>query len=309
MAKVPLVMRIVSESVAIANYAGKIIQDIANRGNLGIVEKAVNDFQTEADRASQRYIIESLSSKFNSVAIIGEETLDQREKHPKVSLECTFSKDVLSKTCPESLVNTKEADTVIWVDPLDGTAEFTHGLLDHVTVLIGVAVHGKAVAGVIHQPYYNYKKLDAPLGRTLWGIVGLGAYGIAKGIPPVDKRIVTTTRLRQSKSIAEAVEAMSPDEVIYAGGCGYKTMLVIEGAAHAFVFGGAGSSKWDTCAPEAIIHAVGGRLTNLYGNEFRYHTDVQKENTGGLLATMTDHDWYVSRVPTSVKDELLPNGD
>ena len=29
--------------------------------------------------------------------------------------------------------------------------------MDHVTVLIGIAVGSKAVAGVIHQPYWNYK--------------------------------------------------------------------------------------------------------------------------------------------------------
>ena len=49
------------------------------------------------------------------------------------------------------------------------------GFVEHVTVLIGVAVGGKAVAGVMHQPYYkNDAHPDAPLGRTMWAIVGLG---------------------------------------------------------------------------------------------------------------------------------------
>lgn len=49
------------------------------------------------------------------------------------------------------------------------------GLLDHVTVLIGIAVNGRAVAGVIHQPYYNYQAgPSAVLGRTIWAVVGLG---------------------------------------------------------------------------------------------------------------------------------------
>ncbi len=40
------------------------------------------------------------------------------------------------------------------------------GFLDHVTVLIGIAVSGTAVAGVIHQPYYNYQAgPDAKLGK------------------------------------------------------------------------------------------------------------------------------------------------
>ena len=39
------------------------------------------------------------------------------------------------------------------------------------TVLIGIAVGSKAVAGVIHQPYYNYKTEGATLGRTFYGLV------------------------------------------------------------------------------------------------------------------------------------------
>ena len=53
---------------------------------------------------------------------------------------------------------------------------FCVGLLDHVTVLIGIAINGEAVAGVIHQPYFNYESTEPEieLGRTIWGIVGLG---------------------------------------------------------------------------------------------------------------------------------------
>lgn len=36
---------------------------------------------------------------------------------------------------------------------------FFIGLLDNVTVLIGIAYEGKAIAGVINQPYYNYQVL------------------------------------------------------------------------------------------------------------------------------------------------------
>lgn len=39
---------------------------------------------------------------------------------------------------PEELQNVTADDVTVWVDPLDGTAEYTQGLLDHVTVLIGI---------------------------------------------------------------------------------------------------------------------------------------------------------------------------
>ena len=48
-----------------------------------------------------------------------------------------------------------ESDVTVWVDPLDGTREFVEGpeFWHGVTVLIGIAVRGVPVAGVIHQPF------------------------------------------------------------------------------------------------------------------------------------------------------------
>lgn len=68
-----------------------------------------------------------------------------------------LDQSILASECPAEFSTTPAEDIVVWVDPLDGTSEYTQGLLDHVTVLIGLAVNGKAVGGVIHQPYYNYK--------------------------------------------------------------------------------------------------------------------------------------------------------
>lgn len=45
------------------------------------------------------------------------------------------------------------------------------------------------------------------------------------------------------------------------GGAGNKVLRVIEGDAHAYVFASPGTKKWDTCAPEAVLVAMGGALT------------------------------------------------
>lgn len=37
-------------------------------------------------------------------------------------------KEVLSLECPQSLRGVKPEDIVVWVDPLDGTSEYTQGL-------------------------------------------------------------------------------------------------------------------------------------------------------------------------------------
>lgn len=67
-----------------------------------------------------------------------------------------YDESVLGQKCPNEFQDIKDEDVIVWVDPLDGTSEFTQGLLDHVTILIGLSVKGKAIGGVIHQPFFNY---------------------------------------------------------------------------------------------------------------------------------------------------------
>ncbi|XP_016394910.1 3'(2'),5'-bisphosphate nucleotidase 1-like isoform X4 [Sinocyclocheilus rhinocerous] len=214
---------------------------------------------------------------------------------------------------------------VVWVDPLDGTKEYTEAarvlyspvyiqkaeqpyinrLLDHVTVLIGIAYGGTAIAGVINQPFYNYQMgAGASLGRTLWGVLGLGAFGFQLQEVPDGKRIVTTTRSHSNKLVIDAVQAMEPHDVIRVGGAGNKIIQLVEGKASAYVFASPGCKKWDTCAPEAILHAVGGKLTDMHGNAYRYDANVKHMNSAGVLATLRNHEYYLSRVPQVVLQAL-----
>lgn len=82
---------------------------------------------------------------------------------------------------------------VLRVINISGTSEYTQGFVEHVTVLVGVAIGKRAVGGVIHQPYYKNSENDV-LGRTLWGINGVGFGGFTPIVAPAGKRIVTTTR-------------------------------------------------------------------------------------------------------------------
>lgn len=300
-AVVPLLTRVVAASVSIVRRAEDIVRSILKTGDLKIVHKGLNDLQTEADRSAQRCIIASLLKQFPQVSVFGEEDLSPLDVVDNSFIVTETDADVLEKasTLPEELRSVRLEDICIWVDPLDGTAEFTEGLLDHVTVLVGIAVKGKAVAGIISQPYYNYEAgPDVPLGRIIWGIVGLGAFGLARQRPPEDKRIITTTRSHMTSSVTEAINACQPTEVLQVGGAGHKVLLLIEGRAHAYLFASPGCKKWDTCAPEAILHAVGGKLTDVNGRMYEYHSGVDKRNQHGTLATALteEHDWYLKRM-------------
>lgn len=62
----------------------------------------------------------------------------------------------------------------------------------------------------------------ATLGRTLWGVLGLGAFGFQLQEVPDGKRIITTTRSHSNKLVIDTVQAMEPHDVIRVGGAGNK---------------------------------------------------------------------------------------
>lgn len=232
-----VVMRLLANSAKIAEHAGIIIRNVMEKGELGIVDKGIDDPQTEADRSSQRLILASITNMFPKVQIIGEEGTSDLNV-PKEWIITDMDENLLKQECPQQYRSVKEEEVVIWVDPLDGTSEYTHGFLEHVTVLIGFAVNASAIGGIIHQPYFKQK--DDTLGRTIWGLKGLGIGGIELEKVESGKLIVTTTRSHSNEIVEAALKSVNADEIIKVGGAGYKVLQLLEGKANAYVFASAG---------------------------------------------------------------------
>jgi hypothetical protein len=72
------------------------------------------------------------------------------------------------------------------------------------------------------------------------------------------------------------------------------------------LFASPGCKKWDTCAPEAVLHAIGGRLTDVHGNFYTYAPDVKHVNSGGTLATALadEHAWYLGKMADDIRKSL-----
>jgi len=299
---------ILGTSIKAANHAGKMVRDIMKGGDLSIVEKTgANDLQTAADRAANDIILGSLMRAIPDLVVIGEEGIASANIDPTWLVEKS-DEHGLQESLPESLLTANLSDFTVWVDPLDATKEYTEGFLDHVTVLIGIALGKKAVAGVIHQPFYGFEneKDFNKLGRTFYGVIGAGTVGIEKTPPPSEGIICTTTRSHSNKLVNAALEAVKPTEVLKVGGSGHKVLLLIEGKAHAYVFPSPGCKKWDTCAPEAILHALGGKLTDFRGEPYPYDKDATWPDEHGVLATAieSDHAKYLKVFPEDIKGQI-----
>ena len=80
----------------------------------------------------------------------------------------------------------------------------------------------------------------------------------------------------------------------------------MEGKAHAYIFPSPGCKRWDTCAPEAVLHAAGGWLTDVNGESYPYNKETDVENTGGVFATARkeDHSKFITLLPQNVIKKL-----
>lgn len=93
------------------------------------------------------------------------------------------------------------------------------------TVLIGISVNEKPVAGIIHQPYYKTMVGDEKkLGRTIWGLkeAGVGGFTLA---PPPESLIITTTRTHSNPVVEKALQVMNAAQILRVGGAGYKVFI------------------------------------------------------------------------------------
>ena len=112
-------------SAEIAREAGALLATYFER-RIGFELKGEFDLVTEADRASERLVIERLRSHFPTHSIVAEEG----GGHTGSSEYCWY------------------------VDPLDGTTNFAHGFpIFNVTLALEQA--GELIAGVIFDPTRN----------------------------------------------------------------------------------------------------------------------------------------------------------
>lgn len=95
--------------------------------------------------------------------------------------------------------------------------------------LVGIAIKGRATAGVMYQPFYNGGSNSKP-GRMIYGMKGLGAFGYTLNQKiQSDGMIITTSRVHYDEVTKRSIDILSPSKVLQAGGAGYKCLQVLEG--------------------------------------------------------------------------------
>jgi 3'(2'), 5'-bisphosphate nucleotidase len=225
--------------------------------------KGPGDPVTLADRRANDLICAALAQSFPGDAVIAEESV------------------------PESAAEVARLvahERVFFVDPLDGTREFADRNGEF-AVMIGLAVRGRAEAGVLVLPEGGL----ALVGRVSGSAFAEEATGARRPLAVSAVRDPREARLLVSRShrpaiVAPLSEGLGITRVVPCGSVGVKISRIVTGGGDLYVHGGAGCKRWDSCAPEAVLVAAGGRVSDLAGAPLAY-ASPELALGGGLVAS------------------------
>lgn len=256
--------------VRIARAAAERVMEVRRGGDLGLEDKAPGDPVTRADKLGNALIVGELARLFPSHGIVAEESAPTSGELGAVVAH----------------------ERVFFVDPVDGTREFSEGLSEF-AVMIGLAIAGEAAAGVLVVPAEGFlvagrvgggafvERDGAPGVRTrLDGSTGVGPTATSD---PAAARIVVS-RSHPAPELAPILERLGEPAQIRCGSVGVKIARVAMGEADLYVHPGRGAKLWDACGPEAVIRAAGGTFTDVLGNAIDYRAS-ELALTRGMCAT------------------------
>jgi 3'(2'), 5'-bisphosphate nucleotidase len=261
-----------------ARAAGKLVLEHLARG-ITVDRKAGDEPVTEADRAASALILRELTAAFPDDVLVSEEAAPPAER--------------------------LERPRVWYIDPIDGTRDFIAGRPGF-AVMIGLVESGVPTVGVVFQPIGSRLFRAAP-GRPCELV---DEAGVARTLTtsatadPAALRLVAS-RSHRTPVIDQVKNVLGIEDEMNIGSVGLKLGLIAAGDRDLYVNPGSHCKAWDTAAPEALLLAAGGRLTDIHGRKLRYDQERMAHGNGLLATNGAAHDAVLAKlaplfpVPTS----------
>ena len=195
------------------------------------------------------------------------------------------------------------------VDPIDGTRDFIAGDTGF-AVMIGLCLDGRPRLGVLALP---------ATGELYGAVVGVrdtrgfredrdgtrGPLGTSSLAAPPGIRLVAS-KSHRTRDVDTFRQALGITDELNVGSIGVKVAMVADARRDLYVYPGSRTKIWDTCAPEAVLLAAGGRITDVHGQPLRY-TDPDLTNRRGIVASNGPlHDRVLETLSALVGGRKLP---
>jgi 3'(2'), 5'-bisphosphate nucleotidase len=224
-----------------------------------VIPDAPSDISTDADRASQEIILQTIRQSFPNDALCAEEST-------------------------ATLAGPATGDRLWIVDPIDGTRGFARKNGEF-SVMIGYVEKGVIAVGVVAQP---------AAGRLTYAVRGQGCWRMdgdeaaqrctVTSVADLSQCTLTQSHSRDPKRRSPLVEKIGPEKVVESYSAGIKLALVARGDADLYLNTYEAFQDWDICAGHILVTEAGGKVTGTHGEILEYGLPGAWQKAG-LLAT------------------------
>ncbi len=227
----------------IALEAGKIVKE-GYSSHKEVSHKGVVDLVTEFDIKTEAFIINQLKKAFPDYTLVGEES-HQGSYH---------------------------YDKAIYIDPIDGTTNFVHGI-PHLAISLGVWEQGKPTLAVVFNPI---------LEELFWAVQGEGAFcnGQRLEVSPQNKlqNALIATGFPYAKVnagieyhwVINCMTNLLPhiQDIRRLGAASIDLCYLAQGKVEAFYE--IDLKPWDVAAGILIVQEAGGHISNVNNQPFDF---------------------------------------
>ncbi|XP_018018322.1 Golgi-resident adenosine 3',5'-bisphosphate 3'-phosphatase-like isoform X2 [Hyalella azteca] len=274
--KVVSLKELLSAAIDAAVRGGNEVRQVRDAASLhelskGETKEGANDPVTDGDYKSHIVMYYSLKKSFPSIKIVSEE---HDSKIDPATIEPAERKlrEIDDNISSDEIVYSK--DITVWIDPLDATQEYTEDLRQYVTTMVGVAVKGVPVLGVVHSPF---------IPITYWGWVG---HGLSANLKTIKKG-----------SAAELVPSSSPRIIVSRSHKGTVAEVALQAFGDKTIQNTGGDSGQSGCVcahdgHQEVGSVRGPRHPQCHGRHTHHPQPRQQHNLVRRQHSIPQQQWF-----------------
>ena len=274
------------EAADILLYYSKLLEDSEGKTNI-LKNNNENDPVTLADLKVNALIIKRINEKYKNINwdILSEENV-------KISSKIFDSK----------------ADWIWVLDPLDGTKDFIQGTGNY-AMHLALNFKRKPYLGFVLIP--NKNQLWIADGKKTWCEKRDGSKyePILLKNRNLHEMTLVTSKNHGNEILKNLIQEINFCKVEIMGSIGCKIASIVQGESDIYIClslpGKSAPKDWDFAAPESILKAAGGAITNLDNQQLSYgKTSFQQ---GGIIVATNDKKTHQS-ICLEIKKIIEDNG-
>ena len=273
------------EAADILLYYSKLLEDSEAKRNI-LQNNNENDPVTLADLKVNELIIKRINEKYKNI-----------------------NWDILSEENVKTSNNFVTKNDWIWVfDPLDGTKDFIQGTGNY-AMHLALNFKQKPYLGFVLIPEKN--QLWITDGKETWCEKRDGSKHKPNLLNNKNLKDMTlvTSKNHRNEILRKLIQKINFCKVEIMGSIGCKIASIVNGESDIYIclslLGKSSPKDWDFAAPESILKAAGGAITNLNNQELTY--GQKSFHQGGVIVATSNRNTHES-ICLKIKNIIEDNG-